>query len=443
MSKKRTIKTCAITCATAFLLAACGPKAAAGPNTVPATAETTEPMEYTEMVLTKEQMLADYNDMWDTLKESYPFWGVLSRQHPDDPHYYEAILEDYRRQIEELGVDGHDAMWRFIEIISGSLYDVCGATGHMGILNPHYFRDFRSVNEKYLDEIPALQPWVDIGRKQEVNEFYEYYDYLLERLLKTQVEMETGGEEEASTETTAQAEPNLTMEILSEENKVAYIKVDSFEDSMMEEDLPAIRNFLYEVADYSHLIIDTRNNRGGNAAYWEEAFVRPNISEPAVYSTIRLMADNDLTRTFYGAEYQDSNITIEEIKKDDKLSGLQREDLSGLVFARAIVDTIEPEFDEKLFKGKIWLLTSPDMFSSAESFAVFCKVTGFATLAGQATGGSNSGGAVWYELPESHLLVTFDVEYCLNPDGSCNMENGTVPDIVSDDALGTVLGLID
>lgn len=70
-------------------------------------------------------------------------------------------------------------------------------------------------------------------------------------------------------------------------------------------------------------------------------------------------------------------------------------------------------------------------------------MTGFATLAGQATGGSNSGGAVWYELPESHLLVTFDVEYCLNPDGSCNMENGTVPDIVSDDALGTVLGLID
>lgn len=61
---------------------------------------------------------------------------------------------------------------------------------------------------------------------------------------------------------------------------------------------------------------------------------------------------------------------------------------------------------------------------------------------GQITGGSDSGGAILYELPVSHLLIHFDVEYCLNADGSCNMEMGTAPDVESDHPLETVLELI-
>ncbi len=58
-------------------------------------------------------------------------------------------------------------------------------------------------------------------------------------------------------------------------------------------------------------------------------------------------------------------------------------------------------------------------------------------------GGSNSGGGIFFELTNTHLLVQFDVEYCLNSDGSCNMETGTEPDIVADDALAAVLALIE
>lgn len=322
------------------------------------------------------------------------------------------------------------------------IYDVCGSIGHAGILNPHYFRDFHSTNEKYLEEMPELQPWVEVGKKPEVNHFYEYYDYLIARLLEKQTKTETVGNAEESLDADAQPEPNLIMEKLSDYDKVAYIKVDSFDDSMMENDLPEIRRFLNEVKEYHHLIIDTRSNGGGNAVYWEDAFVRPNISEPAPYRTFRLMADTDLSRRFYGSWYQNTGMDMEDIRNNPKLSGLRKEDLADMVFVRELADTLEPEFEEKLFAGKIWLLTGPGMFSSAESFAVFCKETGFATLVGQATGGSNSGGGVWYDLPESHLLITFDVEYCLNPDGSCNMETGTAPDIESDDALSTVLELI-
>lgn len=452
---KRIINACAACCIAAFSLSACSPSSAPAQKTEPASvetsvtsAETTAADTHADMVLSKEQMLSDYNNMWSVMGESYPFWGVLSRSNPENPHYYDDIIDDYRKQIEDMELDGDDAMWKFIEIISNSLYDVCGSTGHVGILNPHYFRDFRSTNEKYLSEMPVLQPWVDLGRKPEVNEFYEYYDYLLTLLpdMPPETEAEENAEEKSAdmeelTEPNL-AEPNLITKILSEENRVAYIKVDSFGDEMMEEDLPKIRSFLNEVRDYDHLIIDIQNNGGGNTVYWEEAFVRPNITAPADYRTLRMMEDNELTRQFYGPMYQDSSISVEDIKNDPKLNRLPEEDMGGMAFAREISDTTEPEFDEKLFGGKIWVLTSPNVFSSSEAFAVFCKESGFATLVGRTTGGSDSGGPVWYELPESHLLVTFDVEYCLNSDGSCNMEHGTVPDIETDDALGTVMEMI-
>lgn len=447
---KRIIKACAACCIAAFSLSACSPSSSPVQKNEPASVETsmtsveTPPADtHADMVLSKEQMLSDYNNMWNEMGESYPFWGALSRSNPENPHYYDEMIDDYRKQIEDMDLDGDDAMWKFIEIIANSLYDVCGSTGHVGILNPHYFRDSRSTNEKYLSEMPVLQPWVDLGRKPEVNAFYEYYDYLLTLLpgMPPETEAEENAEDK-SADTEDLAEPNLIMKILSEENRVAYIKVDSFGDEMMEEDLPKIRSFLSEVRDYDHLIIDIQNNSGGNTVYWEEAFVRPNITAPMDYRTLRMMKDTELTRRFYGPTYQDSSISVEDIKNDPKLNRLPEEDMGGMAFAKEISDTTEPEFDKKLFGGKIWVLTSPNVFSSSEAFAVFCKESGFATLVGQTTGGSDSGGPVWYELPESHLLVTFDVEYCLNSDGSCNMEHGTVPDIETDDALGIVMEMI-
>jgi len=64
-------------------------------------------------------------------------------------------------------------------------------------------------------------------------------------------------------------------------------------------------------------------------------------------------------------------------------------------------------------------------------------------MVGQITGGSDSGGAILFELPDSHLLIQFDVEYSLNADGICNQEMGTVPDIEAEDALNKVLNLIE
>lgn len=395
---------------------------------------------YADHILTKEEMLEDYDAIWKAFEENSPFFGVINRQY--EVGYYDGIVEKYRQQIIEMEVEGDDAMLEFITIIAYSMSEAFDVDGHAGIYNPgRYFSDLE-VYKELIGEMPDLQPWLDVMDKPEVYAFYEYYEYLIERLLENSEGADANQEQQLETEEVSEQEnENLTMEIL-QDGKTAYIKVNSFDTSYMEEDLPQIHAFLESVKDYEHLIIDIADNGGGNASYWEEAFVLPNLTEPVTTSFVRMMRDGELAVQFYGSMYEDTELTVEDIRNNPAYTALQPEDLNQLAFAREYSYTTEPQFEEKLFQGKIWVLIDSQVYSSAESFAVFCKDTGFATLVGKPTGGGNTGGPVMFELPNSHLLVAFDVEYALNSDGSCSQEIGTMPDIESEDSLQTVLDLI-
>ena len=37
--------------------------------------------------LARDELLADYDVMWQNMQESYPFWGVLERSQPDNSEY--------------------------------------------------------------------------------------------------------------------------------------------------------------------------------------------------------------------------------------------------------------------------------------------------------------------------------------------------------------------
>lgn len=424
-----------------FSLFACGSEQRG--NQEEKTSSASSDVPYADKRLTNEQMLSDYDAMWKSMKESYPFWGVLARSKPEDPNYYDAVISDYRGQLQRVEAGSDEAMEKFLYIVANSLYEVCGTVGHVSIINPNYFQGL-DVYKEYADEMPEVQPWVDVIEKPEVISFYKYYDYLQTLSIENKSGDESNDKEtnEQPEEEGKSASTNLTTKII-EEAKTAYIRVNSFDDSYMDGDLPQIRSFLEEVKDYKNLIIDIQENGGGNTDYWENAFVRPNIAEPVSSRLVRLMKDTELTRQFYMLGYKDSTLSPEAVKNDTKFRELSKDDMGDLTLARELLETTEPEKDEKLFNGKIWVLVGPAVYSSAEAFAVFCKDTGFATLVGQTTGGSDSGGPILFELPNSHLLIQFDVEYCLNADGSCNQEMGTVPDIEAVDALHKVLNLIE
>jgi len=65
--------------------------------------------------------------------------------------------------------------------------------------------------------------------------------------------------------------------------------------------------------------------------------------------------------------------------------------------------SVEPAAKRAAFRGRVRLLTGPAVYSASESFAVFCKATGFAALAGRQTGGDGIGAldSVFMRLPNS------------------------------------------
>jgi len=410
-------------------------------------AEPDSDTQYPNMILTKEQMLQDYDAMWSTMEESYPFFGVIDRR-IGNPDSYKVMIENYRSQIEDMTLQGDEAMWEYIGIIAGSLYEITDDP-HVSIINPNHYRSNIEMYKEIVNEMPEAQSWLDALGGPEIASLYEYYDYLIQKL----VMQEQGDEQQSESVSDEDAqsqweeefnrlkETNLTTEIL-DEGKTAYIKVASFDNVFLEHDIPRIHAFMEEVKDYENLIIDIAENGGGSSTYWEEAFVRPNLAEPATESYVRLMKDTKLAQRFYGSFYNGSAPTIDAIKSNPHYTALPTGDLTNLTLVREITSTTEPASGEKLFQGKIWVLTGPSVYSTAENFVLFCKSTGFATLVGKTTGGGNTGGPIIYELPVSHILIQFDVEYCLNPDGSCSQELGTVPDIDAEDALQETLNRI-
>ena len=94
---------------------------------------------------------------------------------------------------------------------------------------------------------------------------------------------------------------------------------------------------------------------------------------------------------------------------------------------------VTPAAERAAFRGRVWLLVGPMVYSASESFAVFCRATGFATLVGSQTSGDGIGALdpILMRLPNSGILIQFTMMYGLNPDGSGSEETGTAPDILS------------
>lgn len=69
------------------------------------------------------------------------------------------------------------------------------------------------------------------------------------------------------------------------------------------------------------------------------------------------------------------------------------------------------------------MLVDDGVFSSSESFAAFCKGSGWATLVGSYTGGDGIGiDPVMVTLPNSGMVVRFPAILGLNPDWTANEE---------------------
>lgn len=224
-----------------------------------------------------------------------------------------------------------------------------------------------------------------------------------------------------------------------EEGKTAYIKVSSFSSFYVDKDRDGIHKFYEQIKDYPNLIIDIRGNGGGSENYYTENLVPPLLNKSLKASFYMVFRNGDYIKPFMRSK----GIFAESVKKiPDNLSypeEIKKE------FSTFISSTREISPKNSVgFKGRIFLLVDSYVYSSAESFAVFAKSTGFATIVGTRTGGDGIGvDPAVVSLPNSGLLVRFPMEMGLNPDGTSNEETHTEPDVYVEQSYGDFIKYVE
>ena len=174
------------------------------------------------------------------------------------------------------------------------------------------------------------------------------------------------------------------------------------------------------------MIIDIRENSGGDDMYWMANVISPLTKKP-------ITVDNYIfTRGDYGKPfYKARNIKLKSIDDlDDSTLKQMPEDIKKNFDCYWISSqTINP-IDSIDFNGKIYLLVDNCVYSASESFAAFCKESGFATLVGETTSGDGIGiDPLLFHLPNSGLVIRFSSTLGLNGDFTINEEVKTVPDV--------------
>ncbi len=233
-------------------------------------------------------------------------------------------------------------------------------------------------------------------------------------------------------------EENATCVELDE--STGYIRINAFTfHEARKDDYAKIDSFMQgSEGKYEKLIIDLRGNSGGAPKYWEEIFVERLIKEPCEhvqYSIVKKEAFNNLNiyngLVAYKYRKEIDYGRMEKINFEEWPYRLppyiKQEDYYFLKNTKVY----EP-YNNYPFNGQIYLLTDHDTFSAAEDFVKASREIGFATIVGaNTTGGAAVSFAPWvFQLPNSHIMISMEIDMAFNDDGSVNEIYGTRPDHV-------------
>lgn len=256
---------------------------------------------------------------------------------------------------------------------------------------------------------------VQDGREYKVSAVSQDNQKISEYLTPIQYEQNT-----ASTLPASYAEDKIL-----KENAIAYLKVESMSSRTLKADGKKILEFYKSIKDYPTLVIDIRGNGGGSDDYWRKNIVEPIISETKS-AAVAMAYKGNYTKPFLRGR----GITTKPIEKLPEQFNSKY--ASSMERFTTTSRTVKPR-NSVGFKGKLYLLVDDYVYSSSESFAAFCKATGFAELVGTTTGGDGIGiDPCVMALPNSGLVVRFSLDMGINSDGTVNEKVHTKPDIYTE-----------
>ncbi|MFY9377727.1 MAG: S41 family peptidase [Peptococcia bacterium] len=161
-----------------------------------------------------------------------------------------------------------------------------------------------------------------------------------------------------------------------------------------EEYRSTLRDFFSQVRDedIQHIAVDLRGNGGGNSYVINEFLRYLNIDKYKIYGSMSARMGPCIMNSI---DWSSSN----------------------------------KKYQDLLFEGKVYALTSINSFSSALDFAVVLQDYGLAKIIGESPGGmpSSYGDSLYFQLPNSKLGVSISYKYFERVDASKN-ELPLIPD---------------
>jgi hypothetical protein len=229
---------------------------------------------------------------------------------------------------------------------------------------------------------------------------------------------------------------NLYATVLDGGTAYVQIRSMSVDSGDIKSDLKTLRKFMMAHATPAALALDIRGNGGGSDNYWQ--------------GLVSMLAPDPVS-SVCGVTWRNGMfiLPLMQDKRADTLPRVPEADLLRVQAAdphrlppeiltdafdepRAWTRTVEPD-NSLNYRGKVFLLVDGFVFSSAESFAAFCKGSRWATIVGSYTGGDGIGyDPAIVALPNSGMVVRFSSGMGLNPDWSANEESHTCPDVLAE-----------
>ncbi|MBN2436737.1 MAG: hypothetical protein JXK07_15865 [Spirochaetes bacterium] len=411
--------------------------------------------------MSKSEMLEDFDYLMNILEKNYPGFETFERLNGFDWRDKKNI---YREAVSDVKSDKE-----FFELMFTVFGYELGYLFHAGIMSPSFYNEHCDAFESFAAEFPdypqLFAPWVDILQNEDVKKKYEYWASLLNveskygsRSAKKSYPVYYGCKDTKAMPSTS----GLTCEVL-EPGKIAYIKCPTFA-AQKTDDLKTVLDFYSKngVKDFESVIIDLRGNGGGDDYYGLTVLMDPlteNLDDTSFYITWK---DNELFKKFYDPMFKLPFSVAEDIDNQrivEELSYIDIADLpSGLDYPDEISANHKYAAQIKYylnsspgnpigFTGDIYVLVDEYVYSASETFTMLAKASGWATIVGTRTGGDGVGFTpVIVTLPNSKLIYRFSNFMSLNPDGTCNEEVGTIPDVQigsKENALDKALEIIN
>lgn len=193
-------------------------------------------------------------------------------------------------------------------------------------------------------------------------------------------------------------------------NKIAYFRINNFFYSNIESDFNKIQESLNETKNYKIIVIDLRNNCGGDTRYFTEMF-------------LPLLIKDNYEMQYYSLRRRKPKGKIEEVRRNDELSNLIKKRFDGSF--EYILNKNKYYTEESIrvtksensieYNGELYLLVDGYTASSAAYFAAFVKDRKLGTIVGECTAPESIGSdSKLHILPNTKLLFRINDELIIS-----------------------------